>query len=540
MASYFAKLLRYSDVINTFYTFQLLLVAVFALLLFVYTIVTTSAFIGQSTNVLLLLVYFILIIMGSINLTTANAKHNCKFRVCLLLISAVFMTLSLTASETHILWDTFALNLFIFLQNLRILFIAKCEQKYSQFRPEFTQLYRNQFKDYLNRAQFAQLVQIGCVRHITENTVITRANDEVSQLRYVLKGKLKLQKRSEEDTHTVITEQIGGNDFVDSLEWIASNLSPNHNYRSQFTVKSVTKCVYIHWPKESLIQLLERDKYICKAVMNVLNKFVALKCIRKRGITHESSLDREVEEMCLEQIQIETVQPCLQLQLAKESAIVLNVPWATQITEPLIESMDYEYIRRNEPIFRLVYAEAFKQTQTFTNHIAASEHSWFSQSVLKDDISSFTLIIHLQIGAMKTALTFYHVLDVLDINSLYAGDEQVQSIVDSILHYDMDIKNKIKLVPRIVSGPFILKKMANSSGVNIDSKVKQTYFHGRNYFEIDVQCNVNASVAKLCNKFAKNIVFDMLWTANDELMDQSTERMLCAVRVHNLRFADCQ
>ena len=90
--------------------------------------------------------------------------------------------------------------------------------------------------------------------------------------------------------------------------------------------------------------------------------------------------------------------------LEQVQASGLDVAWTSNLTEPLAEnvklrSLSYKSDGKKEigrePAFRLVHVQAFK-TDIMIDHIAMHPSSWFNQNISMEDMSCFTLIVHLQ------------------------------------------------------------------------------------------------------------------------------------------------
>eukprot|EP01084_Bolivina_argentea_P166117 288488_1 len=209
--------------------------------------------------------------------------------------------------------------------------------------------------------------------------------------------------------------------------------------------------------------------------------------------------------------------------------------WSTLISQPSpssvkLRSISYlndrvkEYGNQGDvPIFGLAAAQAFKSDAPM-DHIAAHPCSWFKQNIMENDMSCFTIVIHLQVRSLKTSFVTYHVLQgdsLCGYNAhgtpIIRGHKAVTKLFDIVLNCGDHtvLNNKMKLIPRIVSGPYPVKRVVENRPVLLGNKVPLSYFRGANYFEIDAKVDdtmVASSIIKLCHRFSKRIVVDMAWT----------------------------
>jgi len=235
------------------------------------------------------------------------------------------------------------------------------------------------------------------------------------------------------------------------------------------------------------------------------------------------------------------------------------LPWAKNIKQPSpntvpLRSTSYKLDGKKaisgSPVFKLAYAQAFK-TEMMIDHIAMHPVSWFNQNIALDDMSCFTLIVHLQVKSLKTSFITYHVLDAARMagyNSngtpIVKDDPAVTKLLDLVLNSSdrSTQNNRWKLVPRIVEGPYPVKRVVENRPVLLGNKVTHSYYRGANYFEIDSKVDdsmVAASIIKLCHRFAKRIVVDMAWTLQGEEVDELPERLVCGVTIFNMDFSKC-
>lgn len=246
--------------------------------------------------------------------------------------------------------------------------------------------------------------------------------------------------------------------------------------------------------------------------------------------------------------------------LQSVSAHGLSVRWAARIGEPLsstvlLRTRSYKADGRKSTgrptVFRLAAAQSFYWSSP-TEHLAQCPASWFSQNIAGDDRSCFVLMVHLEVKSLKCSFVSYHVLSgdrLAGFNRrgspIVRGDAATTKLLDEVLttHDAVQRNQRLKLIPRVVEGPYPVKRVVENRPVLLGNKVTMKYFRGANYLEIDAKVDesmVAASIIKLCHRFAKRIVVDMAWTLQGERGSELPERMLCGVTIHHMDFAQCR
>jgi len=148
----------------------------------------------------------------------------------------------------------------------------------------------------------------------------------------------------------------------------------------------------------------------------------------------------------------------------------------------------------------------------------------------------FVLIIQLQFESVNSTFVHYHVWEGgLPIKT---ECEEFNSLFSRFLNGTDEYRNsRLKLIPRIVDGPFAVQAMVKNSPVLLGTKIKHRYYHGKNYFEIDCAVDesyISAGILKLCYRFSRNIVVDMCWVIQGENEKELPERVMCGVTLNQL------
>lgn len=105
---------------------------------------------------------------------------------------------------------------------------------------------------------------------------------------------------------------------------------------------------------------------------------------------------------------------------------------------------------------------------------------------------------------------------------------------------DEERDKRMKMVPNIRVGPWVVRKCVGSKPVILGTKLKQRYFKGPNYFEIDVDVG-SSSVAKRVTGVAagasKSLVVDMAWVIEGQAPEELPERLLGAIRLAHINMS---
>jgi len=93
--------------------------------------------------------------------------------------------------------------------------------------------------------------------------------------------------------------------------------------------------------------------------------------------------------------------------------------------------------------------------------------------------------------------------------------------------------NRFKLIPQMIEAPYMVKKAAGNTPTLIGTKLKQSYFRGPNYFELDLDVAssaIAARITRLAVGYSKNVVVDIGFVLQGNTSEELPEHMMCAVR----------
>jgi len=177
------------------------------------------------------------------------------------------------------------------------------------------------------------------------------------------------------------------------------------------------------------------------------------------------------------------------------------------------------------------------------NHICAHEDSWWRTN--KPGPSAFALIFNIQVTSIGVSVIMYHILP--------NGMDQVKKAcprVHDMLHALVEnvranrdkakVDARFKFIPRVVTGPFIVRCAVKETPVIMGQKVSQSYYSGNNYLEVDVHVDSSYAanaIIKLAHAYSVNIECDMVWLLEAKEEKELPERLLAGVRVSNVDFS---
>lgn len=95
-------------------------------------------------------------------------------------------------------------------------------------------------------------------------------------------------------------------------------------------------------------------------------------------------------------------------------------------------------------------------------------------------------------------------------------------------------KDRFKLIPLIVEGPWLVRKTVPQKPALLGNKLDITYVRGEGYFELDVDVGSSVIARRISGVTANassSLIFDMGWTIEGRAEDELPERLLGTVRL---------
>lgn len=210
----------------------------------------------------------------------------------------------------------------------------------------------------------------------------------------------------------------------------------------------------------------------------------------------------------------------------------------------LVRGPDYVSDRRKipsiSPAFSLVAVDAF-ETEGPYEHIAAHPENLIQKELSKYAKESskmpFTFVVHFIVPGSKhlSIVLYYRANDpaVLEEHTPFA------ELMNTFLTNENDSfrDERFKLIPCIVEGPFIVRQAVGSTPALIGKKLRQPYFRGEQYFEVDIDiCSsmVANRVTGLVLGYTKKLVIDLGFVIEGQTPDELPERLFGSVRLKHV------
>ena len=128
----------------------------------------------------------------------------------------------------------------------------------------------------------------------------------------------------------------------------------------------------------------------------------------------------------------------------------------------------------------------------------------------------------------------------IDLQRLAAFDRCMRAFLDGD---DQTRDSRLKIIPRIAEGSWIVKKGVGTTPAILGRKVKQTYYRNsyKNYMEIDADVGssvVAGKILSLVKSAATSLIIELSFLLQGESDDELPESMLTGVRIIHPSLAD--
>ncbi|KAL2317991.1 hypothetical protein Fmac_031867 [Flemingia macrophylla] len=164
-------------------------------------------------------------------------------------------------------------------------------------------------------------------------------------------------------------------------------------------------------------------------------------------------------------------------------------------------------------------------------------HALRKSQTLGESLKSFVLAVNLQIPGAREhhSAVFYFATE--EAEPLRAG-----SLLNRFVFGNEAFRNqRLKLVNRIVKGPWIVKKaVGNHSACLLGKALKCSYYRGSNYLEIDVDIGSSAianAILHLALGYVTAVTIDMGFVVEAQAEEELPERLIGAVRICQIDMA---
>ena len=128
----------------------------------------------------------------------------------------------------------------------------------------------------------------------------------------------------------------------------------------------------------------------------------------------------------------------------------------------------------------------------------------------------------------------------IDLQRLAAFDRCMRAFLDGD---DQARDSRLKIIPRIAEGSWLVKKGVGTTPAILGRKVKQTYYRNsnKNYIEIDADVGssvVAGKILSLVKSAATSLIIELSFLLQGESEDELPESMLTGVRIIHPSLAD--
>lgn len=206
----------------------------------------------------------------------------------------------------------------------------------------------------------------------------------------------------------------------------------------------------------------------------------------------------------------------------------------------LVRGPDYLSDRRKipsaPPAFRLVGVDLFQSNVTL-EHIASRPDNIIQKELKRHEAEGtempFTFVMNFVVpGSPRISLALYYQAP---SPSVLADGSPFAELMNDFLEGTDEFRNeRFKLIPCIVEGPFIVRQAVGTTPAIIGKKLRQPYFSGKRYFELDVDIGSSAvanRVVGLVSGYTKKLVIDMGFLIEGQRADELPERLFGTARL---------
>ena len=190
--------------------------------------------------------------------------------------------------------------------------------------------------------------------------------------------------------------------------------------------------------------------------------------------------------------------------------------------------------------FRLLGVDLFDLTEA-TDNIAAHPNNRVQAARRTGDAPPFVFVVQLQIpnGEQQLGYTAYFAPDDMGV---FEEDTPLARVIKPFFFGgDNNYRDlRFKLIPKIVEGNWVVRKSVGSTPAILGTKLKQNYYSGPGYFELDVNIassSVAAGVVRLAAGYAKTLVVDLALVIQGEEENELPERVVAAWRIREMDLA---
>jgi len=182
----------------------------------------------------------------------------------------------------------------------------------------------------------------------------------------------------------------------------------------------------------------------------------------------------------------------------------------------------------NPLVFDTVMVDAFMGDSPVT-HVASRPFSWFQKNRPK---SGFTFVHTIIVKSLGCSVTSYH----------WCKDKSLlPKLFLDFIEKDDNYRNcRLKMIPKIVNGPWLIKKSVQNVPVLVGKKLELTYYQDKDYIECDMLCDSSylaSTIISFARPFAESLTVELLWTIEGRSQDELPEWIFAGVMFESVKFS---
>jgi len=181
------------------------------------------------------------------------------------------------------------------------------------------------------------------------------------------------------------------------------------------------------------------------------------------------------------------------------------------------------------PLLEHTHFDFFEVKERIDN-VGSQKSSWLNQGCPPELKDRKFLIINIQVTAMSVMLVQYFVFNEKGSTGCKRVDKMWREFVTGS---DRFRDKRLKLIPIIVEGPWLVRNSVPTKPCIIGTKVKNRYFQGDNYFEVDIETDVSfiaKGVLSLLQGY-NNYSVNLIWILEAVTLEELPERILAAAHL---------
>jgi len=173
---------------------------------------------------------------------------------------------------------------------------------------------------------------------------------------------------------------------------------------------------------------------------------------------------------------------------------------------------------------------SFLNIKERVDNVGSHKNSWLNRGCPEELKNRRFLIINIQITSMNVMLVQYFVFNEQGLT----GCKRVNKMFDEFVRGSNEFRDKrLKLIPVIVEGPWLVRNSVPTRPCIIGTKVKNRYAKGANYFEVDIEADfsyIAKGVLSLLQGY-NNYSVNLIWILEAVTTEELPERILAAAHL---------